>query len=603
MGGTKLSVASKYGIATAVIFLIQTTFSAAKMCSTTSADLVALPWNTVSYSAVGLLYVGFFLLAGCEEIKNGWLYYTGGMGFYTLAYVFYGVSFGLQWAQVATTLSTHLSLCGGILFTVATLVLMYKAAPPWGDKTYSPLHTFEDFFFGPPCVWWGCVAFLIGSFCFLVSGIYSELGVTVVSTAFSQAGILLFIPGRVMFLASSMQSIQTGREFRYGSNSKHIVDVSAGITLGARLFAAMRQTREANRPCLSAQPSAMNKACKRTEEVTKSKSSPKTEKSQKGDKAEEKQEKEAPVSLPGGSWWRKAQKDDQGRYGHIEMQNGMPVLHAKLRKNDGSYADASTPFKELETFTAVDGEFMTGCAVGLTTREIVFLCDLYDELDVQGIGYLTADELLAFAHSIGLRHVEKEEIEKMIEDMDLDAGTHTDDAMGLTYPEFLMMVTKNLEKGYTYSNEMEKCWEHLQQGSNDGCVHKEQLRRFVDEAQLEMDDNSLEDFLQEYGHDGKLSKSELYAIFGHPRSDDNDDCEDEESNSGSDVEQGLRSGSGGRRSRGNSYSRQSGRHSNEDLNAGLAKYRVPLLEDSSGDNVVGALQDVHGDRQSEEDRE
>mmetsp|Transcript_62249 Transcript_62249/g.131581 ORF Transcript_62249/g.131581 Transcript_62249/m.131581 type:complete len:582 (+) Transcript_62249:419-2164(+) len=572
MGGfTKLSAASKYGIATAVFSLIQSTFSAAKICSTTpiAADGVTLPWLSISYGILAILYVGFFLLAGVKEIKNGLLYYFGGQGAFTLAYASFSVSFALKLAETAPDWSTHFSMSAGVFFLIATLTLTWKAAPPWGDKTYSPLHTFEDFFLGPPCVWWGCISLLLGSCAFFMNGLLRELGMTAAATGFQQAAILLFIPGRVMFLASAIQSIQSGREFRYGSNSQHIVDVSKGVSLGARLFAVMRQVREAHRPGLS-HPSALNAdGSKATKPKESTKKANKKNRESGDSDTDGDHSKAAEMSLPGGSWWRKAAKDDQGRYGHIEVVDGQPILHAKLQKDDGTFVEATTPFKELETFTCDDGKFSTGSAIGMTTRELVALCDLYDELDIQGVGYLTVEDLLNFAQALGFEDATRKGIKKMLHDMDVDAGDYTGDALGMTYPEFFTMLTKSLDKGYTCSNEMDLCFQHLSNGSDDGTIRMEQLKSFLDKASLDMDDDSLRKFLEEHGQGDHLTKSDLYSLFGHVENIEEEEQQDScsSTNEGDSTDSDLEGGReclGRSPSRRSSSRRNSNKHSREE---------------------------------------
>jgi Ca2+-binding EF-hand superfamily protein len=199
------------------------------------------------------------------------------------------------------------------------------------------------------------------------------------------------------------------------------------------------------------------------------------------------------------------------------MKNGQPWLFAKLRRDDGTHVDASSPFNDnLDTFTAVNGELVTGCCVGvgrLTTRDIVSMCDLYDEMDFGGYGFLTAPNLWNFVKSMGLRQVKEDEIVKLVADFDLDAGEPTE-SKGLDFPEFMMLTAGSLGTGYTCQMEMKRFWDELTKDSASGRLEVQGLSRWLEEAHIQEDEATLQAFMAQYGcKDGTMEQDSLYSIF------------------------------------------------------------------------------------------
>lgn len=183
---------------------------------------------------------------------------------------------------------------------------------------------------------------------------------------------MLFVPGRLWFLADAIHSVRAGQEFRYGGSAVYVDKVESAVIVALRLFKVSHSTHLA---CvyliLPSVLQTLREATKRVDRRHLNKS-----------QAMARITKQAtPLGLPGGSWKRRAKRQPDGSYGAVErVKNGSKCqLRAQLEivqngTKTGQYKDAQVTFEEWDTFTATDdGEFVLGCTAGLkmsSTRNV-----------------------------------------------------------------------------------------------------------------------------------------------------------------------------------------------------------------------------------------
>merc|ERR1712048_67541 len=223
-------------------------------------------------------------------------------------------------------------------------------------------------------------------------------------------------------------------------------------------------------------------------------------------------------ALPGGSWVRKAVKNTDGRYGQVELKDGKAVLMTTLSCDDGSHVQMEVPFKAMDTFSCWNGQLKPGRIAGtgrLTTRDIIFMCDLYDELDHCGAGYLTTQTLHTFAHAVGLHDLSEDDFERLVADLDLDGGSHlTNGQLGLDFPEFMTLLSGSLGDGHHCISEMNHLWRHITKDSISGNLEAQCLSNWLTELQMNVDERTVKQFLNTHGAgNGVITRAELWNLF------------------------------------------------------------------------------------------
>eukprot|EP00658_Telonema_sp_P-2_P025369 TRINITY_DN20216_c0_g1_i2.p1 TRINITY_DN20216_c0_g1~~TRINITY_DN20216_c0_g1_i2.p1 ORF type:complete len:613 (+),score=172.64 TRINITY_DN20216_c0_g1_i2:126-1841(+) len=458
-----------------------------KYCEFTTQDVVATPFSALSNMVLCVLYAGFIILYRGDAIcalsrcSPGWtadVYYLG-VEAYFVGYGVFGVNSMLSWAnrdydgEYDPEDIKLLTFIGSILFLVGSGLLVWAATPPWGSKDYKPdcAAGWEELLLGPPRIWYGCFCFLVGSVLFVVASIHDRWNEPNESadteTRLWQAGILMFIPGRLFFLADAIYAIREGIEFRYGGSATYVDKVESAIAISLNLFKALRI------------------ASQRVELAT-----------QQNTCAIARAKQDAKVlGLPGGSWKRKAKRDGSGRLGEVSRTDeGAHVLTACLLDDQtGEYRQVEQMFEEFDTFTVVGGEFVKGCSAGLafsTTRDVIDMCDLYDELDFSGTGMLGAIDVHRLTQALG-QDATLEQIEKVVDDLDQDGGLLSDGKKGIDFPEFMMLTSVQVDP-HKHRINLDKAWKKLDADGN-GFTSKKEFVQLLSDLGMVASDHSEEE--------------------------------------------------------------------------------------------------------------
>jgi len=378
-----------------------------------------------------------------------------------VGYACFSLSSFLSWFETDTGLeSKALAIAASALFTGGSVVLLYYATPPWGSKTYKPdcSDPISDVLFGAPRVWHGCFMFLVGSILFTAGAIFDYMGYVGTPINCYQAGITVFVPGRIFFLVDAIAAIKNGTEFRYGGTTDHVYDAAAALTIGLRMFNALE---EAHMKLRGTKTEVKNLV---TGFIDKG-------------------------ATPKGSWRVKAVKNQDGKHGTVTLsENGLTAtLKANIKQPDGSVQEKKTTFtNEMDTFTIVNGEFKSGCSSGkgsLTTKQIVDLCEVFDLFDYSGTGLLNAVDLYSLVKAVGVADdVTLDDLKKVVKDLDFDGGRNTKDEngvpqIGLDFPEFLILATTALD-GYNCHAELRGAWNNLDK-DGDGHASRLELKALI----------------------------------------------------------------------------------------------------------------------------
>lgn len=497
--GYKLSFTTQFGLAVAIFFMLKDTFTAGKLIADISpaggSDHTAGPWNAGSNFLAMLLGVGCLVLYSSLSSTSP-IFYFGGIFLYSCGYLVYSCSATIVTWWAAPLAAGDLNIVGGSLFTVGSAAYLYNAwaVAPW--RSFEPRLTLVENIFGIQCTWWGALVWLAGSVCYTTAHVMDdrELGD---SSLLYQAGILLFVTGRVLFLCPAIMAIKDGSEFVYGGSGAEVQNVAAALGMCMRLYSNLSRVRRDRRERLA---------------------------KERGERpAISQQQQQLPLDLPTGPWVRKAKMDASGRRGRVTLDAyGCSTLHATVQKDDGTWIEASSPFELLDTFRVHDGELVKGCSAGaakLTTRDILFMCDLFDEMDFEGAGFLVPSTVQAYVAAMGTS-VSRKDVEKLVSDLDLDAGRYTGGTLGLDFPEFLTLLSTSLG-GYTCKHEMAKAYEKFDPDGK-GYVDPAVLLRVVrDDMHMEdIDADVVAEFMSRYSTarsfgDGAplMLKGDLVAIF------------------------------------------------------------------------------------------
>ena len=104
------------------------------------------------------------------------------------------------------------NFAGALMFTVGSALLAQGSDFPWKDNTES--QDFIQHLMGAGRIFYGCISFLIGSVMFLIAAIFDlwnephESATTEIRLY--QAGILVFLVGRLFFLFDPIQAVRAG---------------------------------------------------------------------------------------------------------------------------------------------------------------------------------------------------------------------------------------------------------------------------------------------------------------------------------------------------------------------------------------------------------
>ena len=402
---------------------------------------------------------------------------------YTAGYLAFGISGAVAWGAGNVAVAGAFGIAGSALFTAGSICYLYNAhtIAPW--RSYDRDTSVLANIFGIQPTWYGSLVFLAGSLLFLAGTWKDDVGAAG-SLPLYQAGIVLFVVGRVLFLCPAIIAIKSGAEFVYGGTGKEVQNIAAAIAMGIRLYSKLTRVRLERR-----------------------------ERQKHGSPAHTTHATHLPPDLPTGSWTRKAKKDAQGRRGYVTLEGGKAALHATVRKNDGSWVEATTVFEEMDTYYVEDGVLVEGCSAGaakLSTRDIIFMCNLFDEMDYEGEGFLNPHVLHTFTNAMGVE-VTREQVTKVVRDLDLDGGRHTGGDIGLDFAEFMMLVSTSLN-GYTCAAEMDKAWQKFD-AEGTGTVSAGTLLKILrdDMQMLYIDAGVVDEFMTKYG--GAMCKDDLIAIF------------------------------------------------------------------------------------------
>ena len=222
------------------------------------------------------------------------------------------------------------------------------------------------------------------------------------------------------------------------------------------------------------------------------------------------------LKLPGGSWWRQANpRSMDSTDGHLPVlgptvsamgvgaQDGWLVethdglqLHANLKQHNGSFEEKNVFVRdEHDTLSVRKGEFQLGRCAGstsLTTRQVMELCEIFDDFDRSGKGFLTADDLLNVTNALG-EDIDLNDMEKVVANMDLDGGRATGNTPGIDFPEFLQLCSAALKDGC--HKELNAAWGVLSRG--DRTADRQNLSNMMEALGFHIQDipQILEEFL------------------------------------------------------------------------------------------------------------
>jgi len=484
-----------YGLFVAIYALVQTTVTTSKMIGPSSGadDFVSGPYNLVTNALYFLFYLAFYFIY-YDELFTAPMYYFGGIGTYIAGYFTYTgyYFFAVYCKEIVTEVNMSLHIFGAGLFAVGSLILLKNSVSPFRSDDFTPVLSkpLTGIIFGPPCTWHGCNAFLLGSLAFLSGGLM-DISEIEGSMMWYQLGIVLYLIGRIFFLVSGLKALYSHEEFRYGGNNHHCEKIKGTLNMGMQLYRLLRDSRhddDENGTCFGddIDGSAFSVMGKRLSNV----------------------------KLPSGSWVRKA-KLVHGRPGYVTVgENGDHVLHAILRKNDGSFMRSSTPFLKNDSFTAIDGQFMEGFSAGscfLSRKAIIDLCGMFEELDVEGCGYICAQDLGSFLEQMGHDPLSQDALEAIVRDLNLKEDSDYGNC-GLSFPEFLLLMTSNnIRIGEAQRDQL---WNRMDLDGN-GSIDVDEFLDFVRGLKMfSVDRKAVKEFMSRYASNtDEMGKQEFYALI------------------------------------------------------------------------------------------